>query len=171
MKFVVQGRRFRPLSGLLTALLVCSYAASAENSAKTKLLLVQGAGAPVKAPATPTGAGAGAGSPTGAAQPTTTTPTVSQSKKQKKHKKRKAVKLKKQKPKKHHKVKHPQQRAVHGSALQAGVTHVHKHKPLSSSQSSRLQKLENAISNPSSSQSANTSKIGTPGNSLPGVSP
>jgi hypothetical protein len=155
----------------LTAVLVCcSYAVSAQSSVSanegTHLIAQNPSTTPAPA-GTPTAPGA-AGTTPGAT--TGTTPTVSHSTKHHHHKK---VKLKKQKPKKHHKPKAHKIKVHHvaGTPIQGGVTHKHVHKPLSSSQQSQLNKLENAISNPSSNNPANTSKIGTPSNSLPPVSP
>jgi hypothetical protein len=146
---------------LVAVLVFCSYGASAQNP-----------GASPTTSSTPIAPSAGSSPAAGAANPATgtTPPTVSHSQKHQKHK---PVKLKKQKPHKHHKPKAHKIKVHHypaGAPLQGGVTHKHVHKPLSSSQQSQLQKLENAINNPSQNP-ANTSKIGTPSNSLPPVSP
>jgi len=163
MKIVMLAKSLKPLSGLVVLLMACSYSASAANLSNGGIntnFLAQDPTTPARAPG-------GAPADTTTTPTTATTPTVSHSKKHKKHK---TVKPKKQKPKKHHKINYHHQYITPGLALQGGVSHQHKHKPLSSSESSRVQQLENTISQPSSSP-ANTSKIGTPSNSMPGVSP
>jgi hypothetical protein len=167
MKFFVTGKASSVIARLTAVWLVCSSVALAQGSstATTNPSAGTPSGAPAghtTAPATGTAAGhAGAPATTGTTGSTVTTAHG----KKKKKKKHKPVKVKKHKPPKHrkHRVSHHA-----GNVLTGGVSHVHK--PPSAGQTSKLQKLENFIQNPPPG-GAHTSKIGTPSNSLPPVSP